>query len=92
MNRRSLQVRTFVLAVGLLTVNRQPTAHGQSRDAVTPVAMTLDVDATDAPMKIIHATMSMPAKAGAMSLFYPKWIPGEHMAQLITAALAHAPP
>jgi predicted metalloprotease with PDZ domain len=42
--------------------------------------MTLGVDASDAPMKILHATMSMPAKAGAMTLFYPKWIPGEHMA------------
>ena len=42
--------------------------------------MTLDVDATDAPRKILHATMTMPAQPGAMSLFYPKWIPGEHMA------------
>jgi len=44
-----------------------------------PLAMTLDVDATDAPMKILHATMTMPAPAGAVALFYPKWIPGEHM-------------
>jgi hypothetical protein len=41
--------------------------------------MTLDVDASDAPLKILHATMSMPAKAGPLTLFYPKWIPGEHM-------------
>ena len=45
----------------------------------TPVSMTLDVDATDAPMKILHATATMPARAGTMTLFYPKWIPGEHM-------------
>ena len=45
----------------------------------TGTAMTLDVDATDAPMKILHATLSMPARPGAMTLFYPKWIPGEHM-------------
>src|SRR3954470_9574786 len=44
-----------------------------------PVAMTLDVDATDAPLKILHATATMPARPGAMTLFYPKWIPGEHM-------------
>ena len=42
--------------------------------------MTLDVDATDAPLKILHATMTMAAKAGPATLFYPKWIPGEHMA------------
>ena len=43
------------------------------------LAMSLDVDASDAPMKILHATATMPAHAGAMTLFYPKWIPGEHM-------------
>jgi predicted metalloprotease with PDZ domain len=44
-----------------------------------PIVMTLDVDASDAPLKILHATMTMPAKAGPLTLFYPKWIPGEHM-------------
>jgi predicted metalloprotease with PDZ domain len=48
----------------------------QARPAVQ---MTLDVDATDAPMRILHATASIPARAGTMTLFYPKWIPGEHM-------------
>ena len=43
------------------------------------MSMTLDVDASDAPMKILHATMTVPATPGPMSLFYPKWIPGEHM-------------
>ena len=31
------------------------------------VAMTLAVDATDAPMKILHATATMPARAGSMT-------------------------
>jgi predicted metalloprotease with PDZ domain len=52
-------------------------ASPQPRPAVQ---MTLDVDATDAPMRILHAKASLPAKAGPMTLFYPKWIPGEHMA------------
>jgi predicted metalloprotease with PDZ domain len=46
---------------------------------VPPIAMSLDVDATDAPLKILHATMTMTAKPGPATLFYPKWIPGEHM-------------
>ena len=54
-------------------------AHFQPSPAPT-TAMTLDVDATDAPLKILHATMTMAARPGAMTLFYPKWIPGEHMA------------
>jgi predicted metalloprotease with PDZ domain len=36
------------------------------------------VDATEAPRKIFHARMTIPAKAGALTLYYPKWIPGEH--------------
>ncbi|HXB72044.1 MAG TPA: hypothetical protein VNY05_27660 [Candidatus Acidoferrales bacterium] len=38
----------------------------------------LRVDATDAPRRLFHVQMSMPAKAGAMTLLYPEWIPGEH--------------
>jgi len=62
-------VQAILLAISLLTFPPQS----------SPVAMTLDVDATDAPLKILHATATMPARAGAMTLFYPKWIPGEHM-------------
>src|SRR5439155_12544927 len=50
--------------------------------AVTPSAfaapMTLRVDATEAPRKIYHAELNIPATPGPMTLFYPKWIPGEH--------------
>jgi predicted metalloprotease with PDZ domain len=40
--------------------------------------MKLRVDATDAPRHILHASMSIPAKPGPMTLLYPEWIPGEH--------------
>jgi hypothetical protein len=63
MNRQLLRVWAFALAAGILAVSHKPAARAQNRDATTPIAMTLDVDATDAPMKIIHATMSMPARA-----------------------------
>lgn len=71
---------TRILATLMLVLafsSASPLIGRQPAPATT--AMTLDVDATDAPMKILHATMTMPAKAGAMALFYPKWIPGEHM-------------
>jgi len=48
--------------------------------AAQGTVMNLAVDASDAPRRILHATMTMPAKGGALTLFYPKWIPGEHMA------------
>lgn len=38
----------------------------------------LQVDATDAPRRLFHVRMTMPAKPGAMTLLYPQWIPGEH--------------
>ncbi|HEY1679489.1 MAG TPA: M61 family peptidase [Candidatus Sulfotelmatobacter sp.] len=40
--------------------------------------VTLSVDATSAPRKIFHATFKLPATPGTLTLYYPKWIPGEH--------------
>jgi predicted metalloprotease with PDZ domain len=40
--------------------------------------IALFVDATGAPRKIFHARMTIPAKPGTLTLYYPKWIPGEH--------------
>src|SRR6266404_6204473 len=47
----------------------------------TPVfaaPITLTVDATEAPRRIYHAELSITASPGPFTLFYPKWIPGEH--------------
>ncbi|HYL96337.1 MAG TPA: M61 family peptidase, partial [Terriglobales bacterium] len=41
-------------------------------------SITLAVDATEAPRKIFHAKLTIPATAGTLTLYYPKWIPGEH--------------
>ncbi|HEU4950820.1 MAG TPA: hypothetical protein VFT46_02655 [Holophagaceae bacterium] len=38
----------------------------------------LQVDATTAPQHHLHAVERIPAQAGPLTLFYPKWIPGEH--------------
>jgi predicted metalloprotease with PDZ domain len=38
----------------------------------------LRVDATDAPRRLFHVQMAMPAKPGPLTLLYPQWIPGEH--------------
>src|SRR5262245_5806469 len=38
----------------------------------------LRVDATEAPRRLYHAELVIPATPGPMDLFYPKWIPGEH--------------
>jgi predicted metalloprotease with PDZ domain len=40
--------------------------------------ITIAVDASEAPRKVFHAQMTIPAVAGTLTLYYPKWIPGEH--------------
>jgi predicted metalloprotease with PDZ domain len=46
--------------------------------AATPPTVTIAVDATHAPRKIFHASLKIPATPGDLTLYYPKWIPGEH--------------
>jgi predicted metalloprotease with PDZ domain len=43
-----------------------------------PAPIKLDVDASEAPRRLLRAHMQFPVKSGAFSLVYPKWIPGEH--------------
>src|SRR5438093_12235728 len=40
--------------------------------------ITLRLDATEAARKIYRAELTIPANPGPFTLFYPKWIPGEH--------------
>jgi predicted metalloprotease with PDZ domain len=56
----------------LATVCSLEAVHAQNR------IISLAVDATQAPRKIFHARMTIPASAGTLTLYYPKWIPGEH--------------
>jgi predicted metalloprotease with PDZ domain len=46
--------------------------------AIAQDNIKLQVDATDAPRRLFHVRMTMPAKPGPMTLLYPEWIPGEH--------------
>ncbi len=61
------------LVAAILPLVGASVARGQAN-----VTITLHVDATRAPMKIIHTEMVMPVKPGPLTLYYPKWIPGEH--------------
>jgi predicted metalloprotease with PDZ domain len=40
--------------------------------------ISLTVDATKTPEKVIRTTEVIPVKPGPLTLYYPKWIPGEH--------------
>jgi len=62
---RTYMVCLFVFVLGTLALRAQ-----------SPI--TLDVDATQAPRRIIHTHMAIPVSPGPLTLYYPKWIPGEH--------------
>ena len=44
-----------------------------------PGPIRLEVDASRAPQKILHTHEQIPVRPGPLVLYYPKWIPGEHM-------------
>jgi hypothetical protein len=41
-------------------------------------SISLVVDATKTSQKFLHARMDLAVKPGPLTLYYPKWIPGEH--------------
>ncbi len=44
-----------------------------------PGPIRVEVDETRAPQKIMHTHLQMPVQPGPLVLYYPEWIPGEHM-------------
>src|ERR1051326_5429249 len=51
---------------------------GLLASAQSNIAERLNVDATDAPRNILHATITIPVAPGPVTIVYPKWIPGNH--------------
>lgn len=64
------------LALSLLFTAALSPCLAQSVPVELPIR--LHVDETDAPRRLLHATMQIPVQPGALTLLYPKWIPGEH--------------
>lgn len=46
--------------------------------ALAEDAILVTVDATRTQQKLLHTHLVMPVKPGPLTLYYPKWIPGEH--------------
>ncbi|MEO8673090.1 MAG: peptidase M61 [Tahibacter sp.] len=65
------------LAVSLVWSGAQAqTAAPQ--DVEYPGTLALSVDATDVAHRVLHATLQIPVRPGALTLLYPQWIPGNH--------------
>ena len=74
--RLSLLSSALVLAFAL------PVVHAADLpvpvDQPYPGTLTLAVDLSDAPKKIFRIAETIPVTPGPLTLYYPKWIPGEH--------------
>jgi predicted metalloprotease with PDZ domain len=49
------------------------------RAATRPGVIRVQVDETLAPQRILHTHLTIPVDPGPLVLYYPQWIPGEHM-------------
>lgn len=68
MNRFRLGL-AFVLAMCAAA----PSAVAQAGQTIS-----LTVDATQSPRKLLHAHEAIPVQPGPLTLYFPKWIPGGH--------------
>jgi predicted metalloprotease with PDZ domain len=59
-------------------VNQGQETVAPAADSRYPGTLTLEVDLRNVGQKIFNVHEVIPAKPGALTLLYPKWIPGEH--------------
>src|SRR3954447_15580899 len=71
-HRASFALTTFLVLLSCISTAQK------SALKTAPPKMTVAVDATEAPRKIFHAKLTIPVTPGTTTLYYPKWIPGEH--------------
>ena len=75
---RKLHCVWLLLMMSCAFAQDPSTPAGPARSFGFRVLETLAVDASDAPRKVFHARLIIPATPGDFVLLYPKWIPGEH--------------
>ncbi len=70
-----MRVACWAVALSVVVAMMAVSLHGA---AAAPPHISLALDASEAPRKIFHAQLTIPAAPGTLTLYYPKWIPGEH--------------
>lgn len=69
---------TISIVMVLLSSPRTSDVLAFARAAGQIQPIVLEVDAREAPRKILHARLTIPVTPGPLTLSYPKWLPGEH--------------
>jgi predicted metalloprotease with PDZ domain len=75
MNRTAVKILVGIVFIAAATCMASTNAQAQ----FLPGPIRLAVDASHAPQRILHSHMQIPVKPGPLTLYYPQWIPGEHM-------------
>jgi predicted metalloprotease with PDZ domain len=68
-------IPALLIALCALATPQAQTSGAQSRVTGT---ITLTLDARETPRKLLHARETLNVTPGALTLVYPKWLPGEH--------------
>jgi len=76
---RTLHCAWLVMIAACAVGQSGPSQVSSIKTSGFALVENLSVDASEAPTKVFHARMTIPATAGDFVLLYPKWIPGEHM-------------
>src|SRR5579871_761401 len=74
----SLFVPLSLIPLSLIVTATRLTAQTPSPSSTPSLPITLQVDATEVARKLLHSHLSIPVTPGPLTLYYPKWIPGEH--------------
>ena len=74
--RHSFRSAAVFASITILIILRSSAPAGAQ---TAPGPIRLEVDASRAPQKILHTHEQIPVRPGPLVLYYPKWIPGEHM-------------
>jgi predicted metalloprotease with PDZ domain len=69
--------RTWITGIALAAMNLFLSANVHAQTKAGPIRLV--VDASQAAQKILHAHLEIPVTPGPLTLYYPEWIPGEHM-------------
>jgi predicted metalloprotease with PDZ domain len=74
---RHVSLAALITLSALVSPGAPLSAQGGGQSRVTG-AITIALDARETPRKLLHARETLSVTAGALTLVYPKWLPGEH--------------
>ena len=77
-SRLALTIAMTLAAGGTAAQQMRTDSVPPPQDMPYPGTVSLHVDASDTTQGIFRAHETIPVKAGALTLLYPQWIPGDH--------------